>query len=102
MLTFSGTKDILCEHPTLSRLGDIFSYADAVCHFLLVEHIQGRTYAEREQSFLFCQYIDVESYHQAKERCNNEIVFQTQGNKSIQDNDLDLDSLPITILKYQN
>ena len=96
-----NTKDILREQPTLSRLGDVFSYADAVRHFLLVEHIQGRDYAEREQSLLFCQQLDVESYRLAKERCINEIVFQTQGNKNIQDQDLLLDSIPITIVKYQ-
>ena len=69
-------------------------------NYILVEHIQGRNYNEIEQSLMFCQYIDVEAYQSAKQRCIDEIVYQTYGDKPIQNADLHMDVLPITVAKY--
>ena len=69
-------------------------------NYILVEHIQGGNYNETEQSLMFCQYIDVDTYHSAKQRCIDEIVYETHGDKPIQNADLHMDALPITVAKY--
>lgn len=51
---------------------------------------------------MFCQYIDVEAYRPAKQRCIDEIIFQTHGGQPIQNTDRLLDALPITIAKYHS
>ena len=95
-----NSQDVLREQPKLSKFSDIFSYADAMRNFVLVEHIQGRNYNDKEQSLMFCQYIDIDTYFSDKQRCIDEIIYQTHGDRPIQNADLLMDALPITVAKY--
>lgn len=70
-----NSQDVLREQPKLSKFSDIFSYADAMHNYILDEHVQGRNYNDNEQSLMFYQYIDIETYFSAKQPCIDGIIF---------------------------
>ena len=95
-------SQVMPQVPRLSDTKDIFVYADHMRNYILLQRIQQRAYDDKEQSFLFLQYVDTIEYDTAKSRAVQEIISQTYRNAPIQDPNLLIDSLPITLQQYRS
>jgi len=87
--------------PKLSAsYGNLYDYGSKIINYILMQHIQHRTYTDTEKTVMFLNNMDDPKYNEAKNRALAEVRHITTSGITRLDPNLMLESLPTTLEQY--